>query len=147
MSSCFKKGRIVIILNGRHAGKKAIVIKDKISSGNNSLLNNIGIIGIKNLPSRESRKKQSGTVGSKRRIKVFLKLMNKNHVIPTRYFVDLNPNQQTLISNISNSFFDKKMNRDTSDKFVEENMWQINNIFMDKYFSGKNKWFFKTLKF
>merc|ERR1712216_422367 len=137
MSSCFKKGRIVIILNGRHAGKKAIVIKDKISSVNNSLSKNIGIIGIKNLPSKENRKKQSGTIGSKRGIKVFLKLMNKNHVLPTRYFVDLNPDQQTLISNISNSFFDKKMNRDTSDKFVEEICGKLTIYSWINIFQGK----------
>ena len=147
MSSCFKMGRIVIILNGRHAGKKAIVIKDKISSVTNSLSNNIRIIGIKNFPSKNIRTKKTSTIDSKRGIKVFLKLINKNHVLPTRYFVDLNPDQQILVSNISNSFFNKKMNKDASDKFLEENIWQINNIFMDKYFSGKNKWFFKKLKF
>jgi len=39
--------------------------------------------------------------------------------------------------------FKEKVSTSTSDELK----WQINNIFVDKYFSGKNKWFFKKLDF
>ena len=33
----------------------------------------------------------------KSNIKIFFKALNKNHILPTRYFVDLNAEQQNLI--------------------------------------------------
>jgi len=80
-------------------------------------------------------------------IKVFFKKLNKIHILPTRYFVDLSIVQQELISNVSLKLFELKFNEKLSTIHSEELKWQINNIFVDKYFSGKNKWFFKKLKF
>jgi len=78
-------------------------------------------------------------------IKVFFKALNKSHVLPTRYFVDLNPDQQKLISNVSRYFFQSKTQLKPNNSPTD--LWKVNNIFIDKYFSGKNKWFFKKLKF
>lgn len=83
----------------------------------------------------------------KSNIKVFFKTLNKTHVLPTRYFVDLSTVQQELISNVSMKLFELKFKEKTSTSHSDELKWQINNIFVDKYFSGKNKWFFKKLDF
>jgi len=83
----------------------------------------------------------------KSNIKVFFKTLNKNHILPTRYFVDLGTDQQELISKVSCNLLKLKSNEKYFVDTTTELNWQVNNIFIDKYFSGKNKWFFKKLKF
>jgi len=83
----------------------------------------------------------------KSNIKVFFKTLNKTHVLPTRYFVDLSTVQLELISSVSVKLFELKFKEKVSTSTSDELKWQINNIFVDKYFSGKNKWFFKKLDF
>jgi len=83
----------------------------------------------------------------KSNIKVFFKTLNKTHVLPTRYFVDLSTVQLELISSVSMKLFELKFKEKVSTSTSDELKWQINNIFVDKYFSGKNKWFFKKLDF
>lgn len=142
MNNCFKIGRIAIILNGKHAGKKGIVIENKIKNEKKNT-DNIIILGIKNIPRKINQKRNDKK--KKINIKVFFKALNKSHVLPTRYFVDLNPDQQKLISNVSKCFFQNKAHIKPDNSPTD--LWKVDNIFIDKYFSGKNKWFFKKLKF
>ena len=101
------------------------------------------ILGIKNLPKKMIQKRNGKTREKKINIKIFFKALNKSHILPTRYFVDLSSEQQKLISNVSNDFFEVKDQKNFQNEFKDT--WKINNIFIDKYFSGKNKWFFKKL--
>ena len=103
------------------------------------------ILGIKNLPKKMIQKRNGKTRERKINIKIFFKALNKSHILPTRYFVDLSSEQQKLISNVSNDFFEVKDQKNFQNEFKDT--WKINNIFIDKYFSGKNKWFFKKLNF
>jgi len=56
MNNCFKIGRIAIILNGKHAGKKGIVIENKIQNEKKNM-DSIIILGIKNIPRKINQKK------------------------------------------------------------------------------------------
>jgi len=141
----FKIGRIILILNGRHAGKKGIIVENEIQS-KNEFSNSLTVLGLKNIPKRVCRKKNNHG-GKTTKIKVFFKSINKNHILPTRYFVDLNQEQQILINKVSNEFFKIKSNGENYNKLSDELKWQVNNIFLDKYISGKNKWFFRKLNF
>jgi len=142
----YKIGRIVLVLNGRHAGKKGIIIENTSQSTGISS-NNIIVLGIKNFPKQINRKQINKVLKKKSNIKVFFKTLNKNHILPTRYFVDLGTDQQELISKVSCNLLKLKSNEKYFVDTTTELNWQVNNIFIDKYFSGKNKWFFKKLKF
>ena len=133
-------------MNGRHAGKKAIIIENTSDSKFFSS-HNILVLGIKAIPKKKQRKKDNNSVKKKLRMKVFFKTLNKKHIFPTRYFVDLNQEQQNLINQVSMDLFKLKSGEECSDKTPQKAKTLVNNIFMDKYFSGKNKWFFKKLKF
>ncbi len=133
-------------MNGRHAGKKAIIIENNIKS-NFYPSNNIMVLGIKTIPKKKLRKKENISLKKKLRIKVFFKTLNKKHIFATRYFVDLNLEQQNLITQVSNDLSKFKSGEDKKVGSGEKIRMLVNNIFMDKYFSGKNKWFFKKLKF
>lgn len=144
--SSFKIGRIILILNGRHAGKKGIIVENRIQSKNLSF-NSVIVLTIKSSPKKITRKKSETSTKKNSSIKIFFKALNKNHILPTRYFVDLNEEQQTLIANISLNLFKLKSDDETSKCLYSELKWKVENIFIDKYFSGKNKWFFKKLNF
>jgi ribosomal protein L14E/L6E/L27E len=133
-------------LNGRHAGKKAVIIEN-IAQSLCYPSNKIMVLGIKAIPKKKLRKNKNNSIKKKLRIKVFFKTLNKKHIFPTRYFVDLNLEQQNLITQVSNDLFKLKSGKDNSVGSAEKIKMLVNNIFMDKYFSGKNKWFFKKLKF
>ena len=105
------------------------------------------VLGIKAIPKKKLLKKENNSIKKKLRIKVFFKTLNKKHIFPTRYFVDLNLEQQNLITQVSNDLFKLKLGENKSVDSAEKIKMLVNNIFMDKYFSGKNKWFFKKLKF
>ena len=104
-------------------------------------------MGLKLFQKKKLRKKENNSIKKKLRIKVFFKTLNKKHIFPTRYFVDLNLEQQNLITQVSNDLFKLKLGENKSVDSAEKIKMLVNNIFMDKYFSGKNKWFFKKLKF
>jgi len=148
MNNCYKIGRIVLVLNGRHAGKKGIII-DNMSQSTDISSNNIIVLGIKNFPKQINRKQINKVLKKKSNIKVFFKTLNKNHILPTRYFVDLNTDQQELISKVSCNLLKLKPQERNFGCFPGMLLpsWQVNNILIDKYFSGKNKWFFKKLNF
>jgi len=135
-----------LILNGRHAGKKAIIIENTSSTKSYSS-HNILVLGIKAIPKKKQRKKDDDSIKKKLKMKIFFKTVNKKHIFPTRYFVDLNLEQQNLINQVSKDLFKLKSGEDISDKSPQKARTLVNNIFMDKYFSGKNKWFFKKLRF
>jgi large subunit ribosomal protein L27e len=103
------------------------------------------VLGIKKLPKKINR--NGDNFKKKSNIKIFFKALNKNHILPTRYFVDLNTEQQSLIVNTSSDIFTLKSDKKTSNENCKEANWQISNVLVDKYFSGKYKWFFKKLNF
>lgn len=146
MNNCFKIGRIILILNGRHAGKKGIIVENRIQSKTLSF-NSVIVLAIKSFPKKINRKKNEKSTKRKSSIKIFFKALNKNHILPTRYFVDLNEEQQSLIANMTLNLFKLKSDDESSIVLPEELKWKVENIFIDKYFSGKNKWFFKKLNF
>jgi len=96
---------------------------------------------------KNNAKKDDDSIKKKLKMKIFFKTVNKKHIFPTRYFVDLNLEQQNLINQVSKDLFKLKSGEDISDKSPQKARTLVNNIFMDKYFSGKNKWFFKKLRF
>lgn len=103
------------------------------------------VLGIKKLPKKIIR--NGNNFKKKSNIKIFFKALNKNHILPTRYFVDLNAEQQNLIVNTSSNIFTLKSDEKTLNENYKEAKWQISNVLIDKYFSGKYNWFFKKLNF
>lgn len=63
-----------------------------------------------------------------------MKVLNYNHLMPTRYTVDLH--------------WDKVTPKDLKDPMKRKKIrFQTRVKFEEKYKSGKNKWFFQKLRF
>jgi large subunit ribosomal protein L27e len=71
-------------------------------------------------------------IAKRSRVKPFLKTINLNHLMPTRYNIDLD------LSFITDS---KKAK---NNKIAKKN---LKKLLENKYQSGKNKWFFSKLRF
>jgi large subunit ribosomal protein L27e len=66
---------------------------------------------------------------------VTLKVLNYNHLMPTRYSVDLTSDVKITPKDLKDPMKRKKVKFQTRVKFEE------------RYKSGKNKWFFQKLRF
>lgn len=68
------------------------------------------------------------------KIKPFIKVVNYNHLMPTRYTLEL----EGLKGAISNDTFKEVSQREDAKKNVKK-------VLEDRYTSGKNRWFFTPL--
>jgi large subunit ribosomal protein L27e len=70
------------------------------------------------------------------KVKPFIKLINYNHIMPTRYTLEL----EGLKGVISNDTFKEVSQREEAKKNVKKAL-------EERYQSGKNRWFFTPLRF
>merc|ERR1712154_445506 len=70
------------------------------------------------------------------KIKPFVKVINYNHLMPTRYSVDVN---------INKSVVNKESIKDPAGK--RKCKAAVKSSLEERYKSGKNKWFFQKLRF
>jgi large subunit ribosomal protein L27e len=84
-----KNGRVVIVLRGKYAGRKAIVVKstDKVQgSGRN--FGRALVAGIDKYPRRTLMKHTKKQISQRLSTTAFVKEINYNHLFPTRYNFD-----------------------------------------------------------
>lgn len=84
MGKIMKTGKVVVVLSGRFAGKKAIVIKTHDDGSNDRQYCHCLAVGIDRPPLRVTKKMGKKLVAKRTRIKPFIKVLNYNHVMPTR---------------------------------------------------------------
>ncbi|KAK9449110.1 60S ribosomal protein eL27 [Limtongia smithiae] len=70
------------------------------------------------------------------KVKPFIKVINYNHLMPTRYAFDL----ETLKNTVTNDTFKEPSQREDAKKVIKK-------AFEERYQSGRNKWFFSKLRF
>ena len=70
------------------------------------------------------------------KVKPFIKVVNYNHFMPTRYTLEL----EGLKNAISNDTFKEVSQREDAKKNVKK-------VLEERYSSGKNRWFFQPLRF
>jgi large subunit ribosomal protein L27e len=129
------------------AGHKAIIVKKFIKNINKNF-QSVLLLGMKRYPQQITRKMSTKKVFKKSRIKMFLKFFNKNHVLPTRYSINLTGIKGIkglLPNNLDNLIQSKQKIKKLKN---EENLlFQLGNIFTDRFFTGEHTWFYKKLKF
>lgn len=83
-----KPGRVCILLAGRRAGKKAVIVKnfDDGKKGGKSYPHAL-VAGVERTPLKVHKKMSSKKVARRSKVKPFVKLVNYNHLLPTRFKV------------------------------------------------------------
>lgn len=143
MAPIIKQGKVVVLLHGRYAGRKAVVVKTCDENSNDRKFPHAIVAGIDRYPRKITRAMTKEKKEKRSRIKPFLKYVNLSHIMPTRYQCD----------------FDLKKIVDTKDggKFLDARK-EVKKLFEEKYLSqsaaklsekkatGIN-YFFKKLRF
>ena len=142
MERPFENGRLVILLKGKYAGRKAVIIDKNEISDMKRTESYIKIVGIKNFPKKINRNMKNEVKKKKCIVKPFTKVINKKHIFLTRYSLEgVNKLQELDANNL-------KSNLDYSTlEHNKKKLKSLEGFFTDLYLSGKNNWFFRKLKF
>lgn len=92
------------------------------------------VAGIERYPSKITRRMSKTRQEKRSKIKPFIKVINYNHLMPTRYTLEL----EGLKGTISGETFKEVSQREDAKKTVKK-------VLEERYTSGKNRWFFTPL--
>uniref|UniRef100_A0A4X2LVR2 60S ribosomal protein L27 n=1 Tax=Vombatus ursinus TaxID=29139 RepID=A0A4X2LVR2_VOMUR len=156
MGKFMKPGKVVLVLAGRYSGRKAVIVKQPWSleiqlsrePGHQGFCRNIDdgtsdrpyshalVAGIDRYPRKVTAAMGKKKIAKRSKIKSFVKVYNYNHLMPTRYSVDI-PLDKTVVNKdvFRDPALKRKARREAKVKFEE------------RYKTGKNKWFFQKLRF
>merc|ERR1712137_626059 len=87
MGKFIKPGKVVLVLAGKYAGKKAIVVKTFDDGTKDREFGHCLVAGIDRSPLKVTRSMSKKKILKRSHIKPFLKYVNFNHIMPTRYTV------------------------------------------------------------
>merc|ERR1711939_1251128 len=132
-----KAGKVIILLNGRYAGKKAVIVKTFDDGTSDRPYGHCIVAGIGKYPLKITKSMSQKRVQKRSRVKPFLKCVNYNHIMPTRYALDVD-----LKSTVTADVVQNPTARANARK-------EVKKAFEDKFSmackTGKNKWFFNKL--
>ncbi|KAG8891524.1 hypothetical protein FRC01_014587, partial [Tulasnella sp. 417] len=89
MVKIYKPGKVAIVLNGRQAGKKVVVIKQLDEGTKDRQYPYALVAGIERYPLKVTRKMSDKKIKRRSRLKPFIKVVNYSHLFPTRYALEL----------------------------------------------------------
>lgn len=136
MGKIMKPGKVVMVLGGRFAGRKAVVVKNYDEGSTDRQYSHALVAGIDKYPLKVTRRMSKKKLTQRSKIRPFLRVYNYNHLMPTRYSVDV-PLEKTVVN--------KDAIKEPSRK--RKACREIKAKFEDRYKTGKNKWFFTKLRF
>ena len=135
MPKFMKQNRVVLLLNGRQAGHKAVIVKNYDEGTAARPYPHAVVAGVETYPRPITKGMGKKKVAKRSKVKPFIKVVNYNHIMPTRYNLELDLKQVVSVES-----FKEPSQRLTSKKAIKK-------IFEERYNSGKNKWFFTKLRF
>lgn len=113
-----------------------VVIIQPVDAGNKSHPYGHAIVaGIERYPSKITRRMSKARQEKRSKIKPFVKVVNYNHLMPTRYTLEL----EGLKGSVTPDTFKEVSQREDAKKTVKKTL-------EERYTSGKNRWFFTPLR-
>jgi large subunit ribosomal protein L27e len=92
------------------------------------------VAGIERYPSQITRRMSKTRQAKRSKVKPFIKVINYNHLMPTRYTLEL----EGLKGVVTSDTFKEPSQREDAKKTVKKAL-------EERYTSGKNRWFFTPL--
>jgi len=93
------------------------------------------VAGIERYPSKITRRMSKTRQEKRSKVKPFIKVINYNHLMPTRYTLEL----EGLKAVLNQETFKEVSQREEAKKTVKK-------VLEERYTSGKNRWFFTPLR-
>jgi large subunit ribosomal protein L27e len=145
-----KPGRVVILLSGRYAGKKAVVVKnhdDGIKKGRK--FPHALVAGVYKAPKKITKRMGKARTAKRLKIRPFIKTVNYAHIMPTRYLVqgEIDPKMvaSTEEQDTTKAIEAKKVMLQELKQMLEEKYKGLSTIKNDK--SSHVDFFFRKLNF
>merc|ERR1712060_459533 len=135
MVKFMKSNKVVICLNGRYAGKKAVIVKSYDEGTAGRPYGHALVCGIVNYPRKVTKGMSKVKQDKKSRVKTFVKTVNYNHLMPTRYTLDVDLNSVVTADALENA----------TKKLAARK--EVKKLFEERFKTGKNRWFYSALKF
>ena len=141
-----ESGKVVIVLAGRHAGKKAVVVKTHDDGSDDKRFSHCLVAGIARGPRKVTRGMSKSKVEKRSKcMKPFIKYMNVRHVFPTRYVVDMDlkksVNEADLVDAAAKTEVKKNL------KKVFENRYLNQKAITSEKKAAGSIYFFQKLRF
>uniref|UniRef100_UPI00358EC03F large ribosomal subunit protein eL27 n=1 Tax=Myxine glutinosa TaxID=7769 RepID=UPI00358EC03F len=136
MGRFLKPGKVVLVLAGRYAGRKAVIVKNQDEGSSERPYGHALVAGIERYPRKVTVRMSKKRISKRSKVKTFVKVYNFNHLMPTRYSVDI-PLDKAVVN--------KDVFRDPTLK--RKARLEAKLKFEERYKTGKNKWFFQKLRF
>lgn len=146
--------QIAIVIQGRQAGKKVVVIKAFDEGSEERRYPHAVVAGIERYPRKVTKRMGAKTIARRSKVKpfikvrilfllvyisdiinMFLQVVNYSHLFPTRYQLELEGFKNT----VSTKTFKEVTHREDAKK-------NIKKLLEERYTSGKNRWFFAPLR-
>ncbi|KAK4471456.1 hypothetical protein MN116_004884 [Schistosoma mekongi] len=131
-----RPGVVVLVLAGRYAGRKAIVIKSYDEGSSDKPYGHALVVGIDRYPRRILKRMGKKRIESRCKIKPFVKVINYNHLMPTRHSVNIVFDTKVINKNaLGDKSLRKKAKLEAKLKLQQ------------RYKTNENPWFFHKLRF
>merc|ERR1719164_416918 len=98
MGKFIKAGRVVVLTGGRYSGKKAIVVKTFDDGSKARSFGHCLVAGVDKAPQKVTKRMSKKKITKRLRVKPFVKYVNYNHIMPTRYQVPTEIDPKTLVT-------------------------------------------------
>merc|ERR1711937_746944 len=125
MVKFFKDGKIVVLLQGRYAGKKALILKTMDDNTKERPYGHCVVVGVAKSPLPITKAMCKPTprmkkiVKKRSTVKPFVKMVNFTHVMPTRYSVE---SSMTKFLKAAQAEFEKKYQDGEGQKWLFEKL-------------------------
>eukprot|EP00189_Rhodosorus_marinus_P009692 CAMPEP_0184737604 /NCGR_PEP_ID=MMETSP0315-20130426/395_1 /TAXON_ID=101924 /ORGANISM="Rhodosorus marinus, Strain UTEX LB 2760" /LENGTH=141 /DNA_ID=CAMNT_0027204891 /DNA_START=65 /DNA_END=490 /DNA_ORIENTATION=+ len=141
MVKVLKTSKVVIVLSGKYAGKKAVIVQNYDQGTSEHPYGHALVCGIEKYPMKVTKNMGEKKVQKRSKIKTFVKAINYNHLMPTRYTFELGETVTSAAPAFTNSDVSVRTQarKDLRKVFA--------NLSSQRYKGGKNQWFFTKLRF
>merc|ERR1712139_678989 len=82
-------GKVVLLLNGRMAGKKAVIVKTFDDGSPDRTYGHCLVAGIQKYPLKITKSMSEKKIAKRSKVKPFIKVVNYTHLMPTRYALEV----------------------------------------------------------
>jgi large subunit ribosomal protein L27e len=139
-SALIAQGRFVILLNGRHAGKKAVVLTAQLEPSDARKYPHAVVLGIERYPKKLTKDMPQEALVKRTQVRCFVKTVNFNHLLLTRHTLkDEDFWNKIKIPTLIESVADAGRKKPALEA--------VSTTLRQKYLNGKHPWFFKPLQF
>ncbi|EME28757.1 60S ribosomal protein L27 [Galdieria sulphuraria] len=137
MVKFLKPGKVVVVLRGKYAGRKAVIVQNYDNGTQERPYGHCIIAGIEKYPAKVTRKMSEKKIKKRSKVRAFVRVINYNHIMPTRYTLD-------IVDSLKKAIPEDARTNLTSRKKGKK---AIQQLLKERYLTGKNRWFFTKLRF